>query len=1099
MRFLWALLVFSLPLAAEPDVYQPIQLASDPALSPDGSQIYFSYRGDIWTASVAEGLATRLTQHPAFESRPLISADGRTLYFNSSRSGTTQVHRRQLDGGPAEQLTFHSEGARLESLAADELSIIISGYRDQAGGRAPRRLVRVRVDTESPEEILFDDYGEEGQLSPDGQRLLFTRDGERIYRKGYVGPRASKVWHYDMLGGDFEKLIATDTETRTPIWAPDVSGFYHTAVKNGVSNIAFYDFSSKQSRFLTSHSDENAIMLQMSADGSTLVYRKLFDFYLLLTAENATPQKLELFHNEDIEDEPSETRTITSTSDADFTESGLEIVFSSDGEIFAMDTVLREPKRLTETPAYEEDVVFSPDGQSIYYVRDDGVDRNIYKATRKDPSVYWWQTEELEHTAITLGAEPKSAITLSPKGEKMAYLSGEGDIWVSDLDGNDARRVVANWARPSFAWSPDGKWLTYSATDPNFNIDVFIVPIDSSMEPVNISRHPDSETGPAWSPDGKLIAFSGKRHGEAVDIFIVRLTNAANEETERDRKREEALKKMEKDELYKKKEEPTEEKKEEKEEEPAEESEEEPAKDEEAAEEEEEDEAKEDDSLQIDFENLHERFRRYQVSGSPRGLHWSHDSKTLYYRTGSDLHSLNPNDGKTDRVTGDAGHILRIDEDKKIYWISNNAPAVFHKKKNTRYTFRTNYERDRKEHRRQAFRRVWRTMRDRFYDPALNNRDWPAVLQKLEAVAASAPTTSEFDHVAEMLLGELNASHMGFTPSGSAYSFSPRGAKGLVTRHLGAFYDRSEKSGGLHISSILPNSPAAQQKSLLSVGDQILSINGTKVDFSTPLPAVLTGRLDEDIVLQVRSAGGEERSVTLRGISYSRARSLARDAQLDGNAELVDKLSDGKIGYIHVARMAWPEFEEFERQIFERGYGKDGLIIDVRDNGGGFTADHLLTVLTPPRFTYTIPRGGSEGYPHSRRVYATWHKPVVVLCNQHSYSNAEIFSHAIKDLGRGKVVGVPTAGGVISTGSASILDYGQVRLPFRGWFLNRNGEDMELYPAVPHVIVWPDIGTANTADDLQLKTAIEVMSEEVKAAKAKAAAPAKYRSQHPIK
>jgi tricorn protease len=179
--------------------------------------------------------------------------------------------------------------------------------------------------------------------------------------------------------------------------------------------------------------------------------------------------------------------------------------------------------------------------------------------------------------------------------------------------------------------------------------------------------------------------------------------------------------------------------------------------------------------------------------------------------------------------------------------------------------------------------------------------------------------------------------------------------------------------------------------------------------------------------------------------------------------------------------MNFPSFYRFEEELYAAGSGKAGLIIDVRENGGGSTADHLLTSLLQPTHATTIPRGGGPGYPQDRKVYATWSKPIVVLCNQNSFSNAEIFSHAIKTLKRGKLVGAPTAGGVISTGGVTIMDLGFLRLPFRGWFLLNDGEDMELNGAVPDVVVWPAAGDFARGVDAQLDKAVEVLSADVKA------------------
>jgi tricorn protease len=222
------------------------------------------------------------------------------------------------------------------------------------------------------------------------------------------------------------------------------------------------------------------------------------------------------------------------------------------------------------------------------------------------------------------------------------------------------------------------------------------------------------------------------------------------------------------------------------------------------------------------------------------------------------------------------------------------------------------------------------------------------------------------------------------------------------------------------------------------------------------------------------------REVTLRPTSYSYARSRLYEKWIHDTRNAVEKSSEGKLGYMHIAGMNMTSFFRFEEELYSVGAGKDGIIIDVRENGGGSTTDHLLTILTQPRHAITVPRGGGRGYPQDRKVYASWHKPIVVLCNQNSYSNAEIFSHAIKHLKRGKVVGVPTAGGVISTGGRSIMDMGYLRMPFRGWYLMGSGEDMELNGAVPHYILWPKPGELPAGRDTQLRKAISVLKKEVK-------------------
>jgi tricorn protease len=251
------------------------------------------------------------------------------------------------------------------------------------------------------------------------------------------------------------------------------------------------------------------------------------------------------------------------------------------------------------------------------------------------------------------------------------------------------------------------------------------------------------------------------------------------------------------------------------------------------------------------------------------------------------------------------------------------------------------------------------------------------------------------------------------------------------------------------------------------------------------LTLVLNGSLDRELNLTVKGADGQTREVALRPISYGLAQTMLYDHWLDHNRKLVEEGSKGTFGYLHISAMSMPNFRKFEEELVSQGTGKDGLVIDVRENPGGNIADHLLTALTQPVHAITVPRGGGPGYPMDRKVYTSWHKPIVVLCNQYSGSNAEIFSHAIKTLKRGQLVGVPTNGAVVSTGVASVMDAGTLRLPTRGWFTLNDGEDMEKNGAVPHHLLWLQPNQLPQGRDAQLTKALEVLQADVQAWKAR--------------
>ena len=492
--------------------------------------------------------------------------------------------------------------------------------------------------------------------------------------------------------------------------------------------------------------------------------------------------------------------------------------------------------------------------------------------------------------------------------------------------------------------------------------------------------------------------------------------------------------------------------------------------------------------IHIDFDGLSDRIVRLNTRGiEPKRVLWSGDSETILFQSenssNDSLYSIEPRAGARMKAIADyRGLPIRSEKNGSLFWIVDRTPAVLSKGRLKKFSIEARLLRNRVTHQRMCFRLVWRTLRDRFYDPEMNGLDWDRMLSKYETVAAEAPDSRTFDRVVGMLLGELNASHLTFLSEEWPKGWSNEGSEFQKTRHIGIRFERHGAGDPLTVASVIAGSPAASCSPPVMAGDTIVRINGRHVDGSTPVYRFMNGRMDRRIELVVRDAEQKEHTHQLEPISYQKATLLAEAEVIANNRRTVDELSGGKLGYVHVARMFWDEFEKFERQIYAAGHGKSGLVIDIRDNGGGFTTDHLLTVLCQPRHAVTIPRDGGPGYPQDRKVYASWHKPLVVICNQNSYSNAEIFAHAIKTLGRGKLVGVPTAGGVISAGKDRILDAGTLRVPFRGWFLPDTGEDMEMNGAVPDVMVWPDPSDLVAGKDMQLETAIGILLEDVETA-----------------
>ncbi|MBU0639771.1 MAG: hypothetical protein KKB50_12965 [Planctomycetes bacterium] len=360
-----------------------------------------------------------------------------------------------------------------------------------------------------------------------------------------------------------------------------------------------------------------------------------------------------------------------------------------------------------------------------------------------------------------------------------------------------------------------------------------------------------------------------------------------------------------------------------------------------------------------------------------------------------------------------------------------------------------------------------------FYHPTMKGLDWPALTAQYRALALETRTVNEFNEVFNMLLGELNASHLGI------HGGAPRDSRTSEdVGYLGCEFDADHPGPGLKVTAVTPQSPADRKESKLVPGDTIVTVNRQPVGPDSPLDQALIDTVGEQIVIAYipapqrappsslpaepaedaadptsDGAAQQTRELVIRPTSSGAFSNLVYDEWVADNRRYTEQKTAGRVGYCHVRSMGTPSFDVFERDLYAAAHGKDGLIIDVRNNGGGWTADWMLAVLSVRRHACTIPRGGTRGYPQDRLIFYSWTKPATMMCNQYSYSNAEIISHAFKNLGRGPLVGMTTFGAVISTGAYRLIDGAYVRMPFRGWYTLPDGVDMENHGAVPDILV----------------------------------------------
>lgn len=1076
-------------------------------LSPDGKEIVFAWRDDIWKAPSIGGAAIRLTAHPAADSQACFSPDGASIAFISQREDGAQVFTMPANGGAAECWTVHTEGHALQQWTPDGKGFLVSARRDHFWSGTERLWIQPRAANAAPQ-LLFDDYGHDARLSPDGTKLLFVREGAPVYRKNYRGSQESQLWLYDLPKSTFTRMDDGEGGARWPLWAADSAHYYYCAQADGAWNLVKRRVGGRNREQLTQFKDDGVLFPDISHDGSTIVFSKQFALWRMDVASGEV-REVAVTVDGDLGIATTRRQQLSAASAVAFTDDAREIALVAGGELFVMDTELKEPVRVTQSATPEREPVFSRDHQTLWFVSEADGQVDIHAATKTDATKPFWLNTKFNITPLTRDDAVESSLRLDPAGKTLSFLRGQGALVLRDIATGTERTVLQSWNSPDWDFSPDGQWIAYSLEDESFNSDVWIAPVDASRPAFNVSCHPDNDRSPRWSPDGKTLAFVGRRNGEESDIVYVHLARDTEEESSRDRTMEKALKKMEgRKSADKPKEKPAGAAKDAPAaDKPAGATTDVPAADKPtgAAKDAAKDGAKDAPTpTVVEFEGLRDRLHRIALPDSTESqLCWTREGRKLCFngtvsgKAGSWYVEF-PEAGAPKELSGallTRGRWLK-EGDQMVGLSSGAAPTpgtgrrgfgggadgtpatLTSAGKLTTFPFRVELTLNVAERNAALFDQAWRVMRDQWYDEKLGNRDWSAIRARYRPCALRCGSAAEISTLVNMMLGELNGSHLGFTFREDDSTPSP--AWSVTTGHLGTRFDPTWPGPGLKVRDVVSESPAARKESRIEMGEIVLAIDDAELGPDRDNAKAFTGRSDRDVRVRVKAIDGTERTINMRLTSWGSIRTrLYEDWMAACNARVAE-LSKGTLGYLHIEGMGGPNLERFEEDLYRAGHGKDGIIIDVRENGGGSIADHLLTCLTQPHHAITVPRGGSPGYPQDRRIYASWNKPIAVLCNQNSFSNAEIFAHSIKTLKRGKVVGVPTAGGVISTGGTGLMDGAFIRLPFRGWY-TLDGEDMELHGCEPDEIVWPLPGEMPAGNDRQLATAVDALLNDVKA------------------
>lgn len=1023
---------------------EPIRFPRHPDISPDGRQVAFSYLGDIWLVDAIGGIARPLTTHEAHDTMPIFSPDGRSLAFSSNRHGGYDVFIVPVHGGKPRRLTFDSDAEFACGWSPDGREVLFTSA--QAAGFPPQRDLYAVPASGGRVRRLTQFEGRDGVFSPSGDLIAFVRGPGTWYRKGYRGSANDDLWLMKADGTAQRQLTTFDGQDGSPSWSADGKWIYYVSEQFGPANVCKISVDGSASpQQVTTHSAAEAVRrARASANGQWIVYESGADLWLCSTRGEPNSRKIPIEAYADDRTNPEMMQTFTSgIREYAVAPNEQWVTLVIQGEMFLVPMAGGKAKRLTDHPGNDHDMAWAPDMKKMVFVSDRDGQEHLYLLESDDADhPEFVRAHKYKVTPLTRGEVSDSSPAFAPDGKTITFLR-MGRLWTMKADGQEAKPLVDEPTVIDYKWSPDGKWIAYSRMDGNFASEIYLIPAGGG-KPVNATRYATRNFGITWSQDGKRLCFISQRRND-LDVFVLNLQKPAADGAPP------------------------------------------PA------------------PGHIDFENLPGRVERvtsfsseeFEAAISADGTRVVFRSNTL---NNDDLWMATIGGGMITRLTsgnrqagslfyGRNGNLFFLDRGGNLCYLRTNAlalnpagPGAPVAVPETRLPFTAKMKVNRNELFTQMFDEAWRLLLHRFYDPKMHGTDWKGVRQQYRPLVPHVAMREDFYDLVHLMLGELNASHLGI---GGGLGRRPE----AETADLGLVFDDRYPGPGLRVAEIIKGGPADRAGLALKPGEFIMAIDGIELTQDTNVSELLNDKVNEMVTVAVTADPAKEpkrRKVEMRAVDRGTLHNLMYARWVNNNARRVAELSGGRLGYIHIRGMDTPSLDEFVRSLYSENFEKEGLVLDVRYNGGGFTHDKILAYLGGREHTTFVSREGARGA-YMRENDRKWTKPLTLLINNRSYSDAEIFPSAFRTLGLGKIVGLPTGGFVIGTGQVALIDGSQFRVPRLGVY-SAQGVNMDKQGVQPdfHVDITP--GDAAQGKDPQLAKAVEVLLNEVEQWKRKSSA-----------
>lgn len=979
----------------------------DAAISPDGSKIAFTYKGDIFTVPATGGVATQITSNSEYDGVPVWTPDGRQIVFLSNREGSDDIFITSANGGKPRRLTTNSgKETPLTFLNDSTLLFNTSQLVGKNTSRAPflTQIYSLNINREAPRPKLFLSLPVvSANANSKGEILYQDRKGvEDVLRKHERSSGTADVWLY--RNGDFKQLTTFNGGDQSPVWGKGDSYFY-VSEKDGTLNVFEGNINNTSDRQLTKFTKHPVRSLSASQNG-LLAFCWDGDIYTL--KPGSEPQKISVSVNADDYDSDLVKRYVRSgASDIAVSPEGKEVAFILRGDLYVTSTEYPTTKRITNTPAQERTASFSPDGRTIVYDSDvDGV-WQLFTAKIKDPKEkeFAYATDiEIEplYKCATSAMQP----VFSPDGKKVAFLEDRTALKVIDVD---TKKVVTaldgkyNYSYSDgdipFTWSPDSKWLliSYMGDDAWNNTDIALVKADGTQV-VDLTESGHADGNPKWALDGKAITYSTGKYGmkaqgswgNTEDVILMALDPEAWERFNFTKEESELAEKEKKDSEDKDKEDSKDSKKKKKN-----------SKKDKA------DKKEDKKETPLDLDNRRYRTRRLTDRSSSMGDYFlSPKGDKLYYvasatEGGYNILTKDLKEGETKMLLKGVAGMLYPDKKGENLFVLTGSGIKKVQLSNSdvkNVEFEAEYDRKPSLERQYMFDHMSNQVRDKFYDANLHGVDWEYYTKHYREFLPYISNNRDFATLLSEILGELNASHTG----GRAYS---AGAS-LPSASLGAYFDESYTGDGLKVDEILPRGPLAGKKANIAKGDIITAIDGHKILPETDYFPLLEGKSGKKVRLEVKKANGKTEYPVVKPISGGAQSEMAYQRWVERNEHIADSLSGGRIGYVHVRGMDGESFQTAYDRILGKYRGCDAIVVDTRFNGGGWLHNDLALLLSGKEYVTFQPRGRKIGH----EPFAQWTKPSVMLVNESNYSDAHGSPFVYQTLGIGEVVGAPIPG-----------------------------------------------------------------------------------------